>query len=131
MDMHERIKSRIVSQRTTQENIANKIGIHPGSFRRWMSNKTIPNVCEAYIIAQELRTSIEYLVDGEAGVKYLKSLPWYSSPSEALMAAEKEQSYESIDSIIKDIRTLSRDDLCDIQALVSSKIARRRPAKLS
>jgi len=64
MDFWSRLKSEIKAQNTTQEWIAGKIGVPFGTFRKWMTRKTYPNLKEGIEIAKLLETSAEYLVTG-------------------------------------------------------------------
>jgi len=59
-----RLKKEIKTKNTTQEWIANKIGVPFGTFRKWMTRKTYPNIKEGVEIAKLLETSAEYLVTG-------------------------------------------------------------------
>jgi len=59
-----RLKKEIKAKNTTQEWIANKIGVPFGTFRKWMTRKTYPNIKEGVEIAKLLETSAEYLVTG-------------------------------------------------------------------
>jgi len=59
-----RLKSEIKAKNTTQEWIAGKIGVPFGTFRKWMTRKTYPNLKEGVEIAKLLETSAEYLVTG-------------------------------------------------------------------
>jgi transcriptional regulator with XRE-family HTH domain len=64
MDFWTRLKKDIKAKNTTQEWIANKIGVPFGTFRKWMTRKTYPNIKEGVEIAKLLETSAEYLVTG-------------------------------------------------------------------
>ena len=64
MDFWTRLKTGIKAQNTTQEWIAGKIGVPFGTFRKWMSRKTYPNIKDGIAIAKLLETSAEYLVTG-------------------------------------------------------------------
>jgi len=64
MDFWSRLKSEIKAKNTTQEWIAGKIGVPFGTFRKWMTRKTYPNLKEGIEIARLLETSAEYLVTG-------------------------------------------------------------------
>jgi transcriptional regulator with XRE-family HTH domain len=64
MDFWVRLKSEIKAKNTTQEWIADKIGVPFGTFRKWMTRKTYPNLKEGVEIAKLLETSAEYLVTG-------------------------------------------------------------------
>jgi len=59
-----RLKNEIKSKNTTQEWIAGKIGVPFGTFRKWMTRKTYPNIKEGIEIAKLLETSADYLVTG-------------------------------------------------------------------
>jgi len=59
-----RLKSEIKLKNTTQEWIAGKIGVPFGTFRKWMTRKTFPNLKEGVEIAKLLETSAEYLTTG-------------------------------------------------------------------
>ena len=64
MDFWMRLKNEIKSKNTTQEWIAGKIHVPFGTFRKWMTRKTYPNLKEGTEIAKLLETSAEYLVTG-------------------------------------------------------------------
>jgi transcriptional regulator with XRE-family HTH domain len=64
MDFWMRLKSEIKAKNTTQEWIADKIGVPFGTFRKWMTRRTYPNLKEGVEIAKLLETSAEYLVTG-------------------------------------------------------------------
>ena len=64
MDFWIRLKTEIKTQNTTQEWIAGKIGVPFGTFRKWMTRKTYPNLKEGVEIAKLLETSAEYLITG-------------------------------------------------------------------
>jgi transcriptional regulator with XRE-family HTH domain len=64
MDFWSRLKSEIKAKNTTQEWIARQIGVPFGTFRKWMTRKTYPNLKEGIEIAKLLGTSAEYLVTG-------------------------------------------------------------------
>ena len=64
MDFWMRLKNEIKAKNTTQEWIASKIGVPFGTFRKWMTRKTYPNLKEGIEIAKLLGTSAEYLVTG-------------------------------------------------------------------
>jgi transcriptional regulator with XRE-family HTH domain len=64
MDFWTRLKKLIKEKNTTQEWIAGKIGVPFGTFRKWLTRKTYPDVKEGVEIAELLDTSAEYLVSG-------------------------------------------------------------------
>jgi transcriptional regulator with XRE-family HTH domain len=64
MDFWIRLKTEIKAKNTTQEWIARQIEVPFGTFRKWMTRKTYPNIKEGIEIAKLLETSAEYLVTG-------------------------------------------------------------------
>ena len=59
-----RLKNEIKTQNTTQEWIARQINVPFGTFRKWMTRKTYPNLKEGVEIAKLLGVSTEYLITG-------------------------------------------------------------------
>jgi transcriptional regulator with XRE-family HTH domain len=64
MDFWMRLKNEIRAKNTTQEWIAGKIGVPFGTFRKWLTRRTYPNLKEGIEIAKLLETSAEYLLTG-------------------------------------------------------------------
>jgi len=64
MDFWMRLKNEIKAKNTTQEWIARQIGVPFGTFKKWMTRKTYPDIREGVEIAKLLETSVEYLVTG-------------------------------------------------------------------
>ncbi|GHV27134.1 hypothetical protein AGMMS4952_08330 [Spirochaetia bacterium] len=64
MDFWMRLKTEIKEKNTTQEWIAGKIGVPFGTFRKWLTRKTYPDIKQGVEIAELLNTSAEYLVTG-------------------------------------------------------------------
>jgi len=64
MDFWIRLKNEIKTKNTTQEWIAGQIGVPFGTFRKWMTRKTYPNLKEGTEIANLLGVSAEYLMTG-------------------------------------------------------------------
>jgi transcriptional regulator with XRE-family HTH domain len=64
MDFWMRLKSEIRAKNTTQEWIAGQIGVPFGTFKKWMTRKTYPNIKEGIEIAKLLGISVDYLVTG-------------------------------------------------------------------
>ena len=64
MDFWMRLKNEIRVKNTTQEWIANQINVPFGTFRKWMTRKTYPNLKEGIEIAKLLGVSAEYLLTG-------------------------------------------------------------------
>ncbi|GHV40562.1 hypothetical protein AGMMS49546_14700 [Spirochaetia bacterium] len=65
MDFWERLKTEIKERNTTQEWIAGKIEVPFGTFRKWLTRKTYPDLKQGVEIAGLLETSAEYLVTGK------------------------------------------------------------------
>ncbi|MDC7124291.1 MAG: helix-turn-helix transcriptional regulator [Spirochaetales bacterium] len=101
MDLWERLKIEIKRNNTTQEWVAQQIGISRRTFEGWFNNKTMPKADQTIKIAKALNTTVEYLVTGE------KQDSWQSP-----------QRYEDI---VRDLALLSDDDLEDIRILVKGK----------
>jgi transcriptional regulator with XRE-family HTH domain len=64
MDFWTRLKDQIKGKNTTQEWIAAKIGVPFGTFRKWLTRKTYPDLKQGLEIAELLDTSVEYLITG-------------------------------------------------------------------
>jgi len=64
MDFWMRLKSEIKAKNTTQEWIARQIGVPFGTFKKWMTRKTYPNLKEGIEISKLLGVPAEYLVTG-------------------------------------------------------------------
>jgi len=64
MDFWTRLKNEIKTKNTTQEWIAGQIGVPFGTFRKWMTRRTYPNLEEGVKIAKLLGVSAEYLITG-------------------------------------------------------------------
>ncbi|MCL1836664.1 MAG: helix-turn-helix domain-containing protein [Treponema sp.] len=64
MDFWMRLKNEIKAKNTTQEWISGKIGVPFGTFKKWMTRKTYPNLKQGVEIAKLLETTAEYLVTG-------------------------------------------------------------------
>ena len=56
MDFWNRLKDQIKAKNTTQEWIAAQIGVPFGTFRKWLTRKTYPDVKQGLEIAQLLET---------------------------------------------------------------------------
>lgn len=69
-----RVKSRIREFNTTQEWVANKIGVSLNTFKGWIVHDRLPRVDLAVAIAKALETTVEWLLEGEEGEAYLQNL---------------------------------------------------------
>lgn len=74
MNIWVRMKELVRNENTTQEWVAKSIGVSYRTFNGWISRKIMPNADQAYRIARALHTTVEYLVDGEEGTRYLQEL---------------------------------------------------------
>jgi transcriptional regulator with XRE-family HTH domain len=115
----DRLKARIQTQNTTQEWVANIIGVPFGTFRKWMSRKTMPNADQAYSIAKTLDTTVEWLVGGEEGLQYLRGRPELSPVRMS----------DSSIKLANDISKLSDSDREELEALIALKLAREEAKK--
>jgi transcriptional regulator with XRE-family HTH domain len=64
MDFWIRLKNEIKAKNTTQEWISKQIGVPFGTFRKWMTRKTYPNLKEGVEIAELLGVTAEFLITG-------------------------------------------------------------------
>jgi len=74
MDIYIRLKELIKAQNTTQEWVAKKANISFRTFNGWITKRICPKADQAYHIARILNTTVEYLVAGDEGTKYLIDL---------------------------------------------------------
>jgi hypothetical protein len=98
------------------------------------ARKCIPSAYVSVAVARIFKTTVEYLVEGDKGIDYIYSVLYPKTEPIVYHAAETPAGGygdKNINVIIQELKLLTHDDLCDVQALVSSKAARRRPAKLS
>lgn len=103
MDFWERLKNGVKENNTTQEWIAKEIGIPFGTLRKWLSRKTMPNADQAVAIARALNTTVEEMVTGES---------CNDTPPQ-------------LRSLFLDLEKLDDQDIAEIQAIVSVKLAAR------
>ena len=59
-----RVKELIKSNNTTQRGLSETIGLSPRALEIKISRKSVPDIFEAYKIAQALHTTVEYLISG-------------------------------------------------------------------
>jgi len=62
------VKKEVERQKTSFEWLYIKTNIPKGTFSSWKSRNTIPRADEAYLIAQALNVSVEYLVTGKDNI---------------------------------------------------------------
>jgi len=75
MDFWERVEAEVTKQATTFRWIAERVVLkNETTVSSWRSNNTQPRAADAVKIAKALRTTVEYLVDGEDGTRYVKNL---------------------------------------------------------
>jgi transcriptional regulator with XRE-family HTH domain len=65
MEFYERVKLAARQNGTTIEYLAEKAGLTRGAYNTYRRRGYLPRADEALIIAQELGTTVEYLVGGE------------------------------------------------------------------
>lgn len=64
MAFWQNVKTEIRNQNTTQEWVANRVGVRADTFSRWIQRDTIPTADQAVAIAEALETTVEALVRG-------------------------------------------------------------------
>ncbi len=64
MDFWVRTKQQIKDQNTTQDIIAQIIGVNVRTFQGWMSREIMPNADQVLLIARALKVNPEWLVFG-------------------------------------------------------------------
>ncbi|MCL2193825.1 MAG: helix-turn-helix domain-containing protein [Treponema sp.] len=103
MDFWTRLKGEIRAKNTTQEWIANKIGVPFGTFRKWLNRKTYPNLKEGQEIAKLLDTSVEYLLTGvrvQAEPKAEPGIEGLSDTEQRLIKAYRKLSVADRENVI-------------------------------
>lgn len=118
---------RVKEENTTQEWVSSQTIDPKVNFRTlqgWISKDIVPRADQLYSLATVLNTTVEYLVDGDAGTEYLKRHFSIDSPGTGLYVAEEAPRYGQKDTIHRDIDRLSEQDREEIKALVSIKLAR-------
>lgn len=105
MSFWERVELARIGQGTTYRWIAENV-IHKSetTVSGWRSQKVLPRADDAVAIARALGTTVEELVTGEN-----KSLP-----------------PQRLRTLFRDIAALPEQDIYDIEALVSAKLARHQ-----
>jgi hypothetical protein len=104
------VKAEIKRLNTTQEWLSNKIGVPFGTFRKWISRETLPDANQAVLIAKELNTTVEELMDGDSGRQYIIS--WAEKNSGKWKAPER------IADLVQDSLVLNDQDLETAKYLV-------------
>jgi transcriptional regulator with XRE-family HTH domain len=94
------VKGEVDRQKTSFEWLYRKTGIPKGTFSSWKTRNIIPRADEAYLIAQVLGVSVEYLFTGRDG----------ADPS----------SNPSLEEIVKTIIFFDQVDLDAVDALVNA-----------
>ncbi len=64
MDFWVRTKQQIKDQNTTQDIVAQIIGVNVRTFQGWMSREIMPNADQVLLIARALKVNPEWLVFG-------------------------------------------------------------------
>lgn len=104
----DRVRKLCKVRNTTIEAVANSAGLTRGAYNSYRSKGHLPRANEAVLMAQELGTTVEYLVTGNqvAGIT------------------------ENLANLMLKVSLLDEDDLDDITALVQSKIDRKQKKRL-
>ena len=112
MDFWTRLKNRIRICKQTQEGISADINVPFGTFRKWMDRRTYPDANEVVKLAVLLKTTVEELVDGEAGEQYLRDYirekAWEFSPP------------DRIADIVEAVDRLSDEELVPIRGAIKA-----------
>ena len=59
-----RVRSLLKKRAVSQDMAARAIGVHPSTFRSWISRERIPPLSFAFMLAQYLGVNINYLISG-------------------------------------------------------------------
>ncbi|MFP3040575.1 helix-turn-helix domain containing protein [Treponema primitia] len=94
------VKREVDRQQTSFEWLYRKTGIPKGTFSSWKTRNIIPRADEAYLIAEALGVSVEYLLNGRDGTGH--------------------SSNPSLEEIVKTIIPLDQVDLDAVNALVKA-----------
>ncbi|AEF86153.1 putative bacteriophage CI repressor protein [Treponema primitia ZAS-2] len=94
------VKGEVDRQKTSFEWLYRKTGIPKGTFSSWKTRNIIPRADEAYLIAEALGVSVEYLLSGREGTSHA------SNPS--------------LEEIVKSIISFDQIDLDAVNALADA-----------
>lgn len=112
MGFWERVKEEIIKQNTTQEWVANAVGMDHGAFRSALSKKQEPRISKAISVAKALGVTVEYLYNGsDDTVKYEDiQLHRLALKYRDLLELINFQDEETIETIRKVIKAIAKDE---------------------
>ena|GEM_PF-1255614 len=113
---------------TNLDNLITKLGIErkkiiascklsDNSISQGITRKSSPSVDTAYCCAKALNTSVEYLVDGDKGAEYIRSL--------AINEGNIYHPPEKIADIVNGLNKLSDEELKMVRAMVNGAVAEK------
>jgi hypothetical protein len=112
------VRSRLSTLKKTQKWLGNVSGVGRTVINSGISRLSSPTVDNAYFISKVLNTSIEELVDGEAGEQYLREYirekGWGFSPP------------ERIADIVEAVQGLSSDELVPIRGAIKAILDKKK-----
>jgi hypothetical protein len=125
MDFYEKIKRYVKMKNQTIDGYFSRLfdgSKNKESFSGWKKRGIFPRADEAIIIAKDMQTTVEELVDDEAGERYLRGYiqekGWEFSPP------------EQIADIVEAIQGLSDDELVPIRGAIKAILDKKREKSL-
>jgi hypothetical protein len=116
MDFYERIKSHVKMKGLTINGYFSSLFAgdkNKESFSGWKKRHIYPRADEAFILARDMQTTVEELIDGEAGEQYLREYVrekgWRFSPPDrvaGIVEASNRLSDEQLDYVMGLIKTM-------------------------
>lgn len=103
------LRQVIRRENTTQEWVAKRAGVNLRTLHGWFTKKIIPNAGQVYAVAKALNCTVEYLLDGDDGDRYVRSI--LGLPD---IVPEKRR-------LVRMILDLPEDDVVAITAFVEAK----------
>jgi hypothetical protein len=121
MDFYEKVKRHVKIRKLTIDGYFSSLfsgDKNKESFSGWKKRHIYPRADEAIVIAKDMHTTVEELVDGEKGEQYLKEYVhqkgWEFTPP------------ERIADIVQDVQGLSDDDLIPVRAVIQSMVGKKK-----
>lgn len=97
MTIHERIRQRREDMQMSQEALARLTGVTKGNVSSWEKGRAAPNRGRLQKVAEALRTTPEWLMFGEIGLKQ-KSPPKTMDSGFSQMAARLAKEFDALNS---------------------------------
>jgi hypothetical protein len=123
MDFYERIKRHIKTKGTTIDGYFSSLFAgekNKESFSGWKKRSIYPRADEAIVLAKDMQTTVEELVDGEAGEEYLQEYVrdkgWRFSPPERIV------------DIVEAVSKLSNEELIPIRGAIKALLDKKERA---